>query len=330
MQRIPAILCAFALATSALTAQDQRARPKREAAHVRKTIAAEVTTDRRPAIVRLSEPSVVEHIVATSKSVALDTRGAAVADPVEVRTRTLSSEGDQYAQALRSAKAPLAAQLQARGAIVLSQSEHVLNAIMINATADDLAWARTQPGVQSAEFAKKRHMHLNAATALIGAQQVWTQLGGQINAGKNVGIAIIDSGIDITNPMFSGSGFTAPSGFPKTDTTANLAFTNGKVIVARNYICPTAAACSGANSFDLSAADGLGHGSGTASVAGGNCTNTPAGLNICGVAPGAYLGNYKVFDSQGNTTDAAFQQALNDAVADGFLIANYSVGGDAT
>jgi uncharacterized protein (TIGR03437 family) len=292
--------------------------------------------ERRAAIVVLSTPAVVDHLVATSPRKA-DARGVQVPDTTTVRARMFSSEGDQYVQSLRNAKAPLAAQLEARGATVFGQTEHVLNAIMVHAAAADLAWLRQQPGVQSAEFSAIRHVNLNAATALIGAQTVWNQLGGSANAGKGQMIAMLDSGIDNSIPMFSTSGFTTPLNFPKTNATAGSGYTNGKVIVAKNYICPvTTSSCpnftgtSAPATFDENASDGFGHGTGTASVAAGNCTGTPAGVTICGVAPGAYLGNYKVFDSTGGGTDAAFLSALNDAVADGFTIINYSGGQDAT
>ncbi len=245
-----------------------------------------------------------------------------------------STEGDTYRQALQQEKTPLIAALQARGVTIISQAEHVINSITISATAGDLAWIRTQPGVKSAHFAAVHHVHLNAATQLIGAQQVWNQIGGAAKAGAGIKIAMLDSGIDITHPMFSASGFNAPAGFPKTNTGAGSGYTNAKVIVAKNYICSAATgSCPNdpdrATSWDHNGSDGLGHGTGTASVAAGNCvTNTPFNVQICGVAPGAWLGNYKVFNSVGDGVDES--QAINDAVADGMNIINYSGGGDAT
>ena len=59
-------------------------------------------------------------------------------------------------------------------------------------------------------------------------------------------IGIIDTGIDAgsvhTNPAFSDTGFTAPSGFPKCNAAVNATpsdcglYTNNKVIVARSYV----------------------------------------------------------------------------------------------
>lgn len=284
---------------------------------------------RRASIVVLAASPVVEHIVSSTPTVT-DARGVRHVDAAVVRRRMFSDEGDQYAQSLRVAKAPLVAQIQSRGIAVLSQAEHALNAIMIQANEDELNWLRSQPGVVSARFAAQRHLHLNSATTLIGAQQVWAQLGGSDKAGQGIKIGIIDSGIDITHPMFSDSGMTAPTGFPKSDNSANLAYTNGKVIVAKNYVCPPTGTCTTATgTFDHNASDGFGHGTGTASVAGGRCATSPVNGQICGTAPGAWLGNYKVFDATGSSTDAAFLQALNDAVADKMDVINYSAGSEA-
>jgi minor extracellular serine protease Vpr len=296
------------------------------------------TAARRPAIVVLSAPSLVEHLNATTP------RAASISEHARteaMRQRMFSSEGDVYAKSLRDSKAPLVSQMQGRGIEVVSQAEHVLNAVMIGATEEDLAWLRTQPGVQSAEFSAIRHLHLNAATSLIGANTVWNQIGGSANAGKGVMIAILDSGIDINHPMFSGSGFSLPTGkqqFPLTNASTGGTYTNNKVIVAKNYVCPTTSgSCPNSSTspngstFDHNASDAFGHGTGVASAAAGVCVNnTPLGAGICGVAPGAYLANYKVFDSTGSGADAAFLQAMNDAVADGMNIINYSGGGDAT
>src|SRR5262249_52659465 len=57
-------------------------------------------------------------------------------------------------------------------------------------------------------------------------------------------------------------------------------------------------------------------------------TNSPLGL-ISGVAPGAYLGNYRVLDALGHASDFFVAQALEEAVNDGFDIANISLGAPA-
>jgi hypothetical protein len=67
-----------------------------------------------------------------------------------------------------------------------------------------------------------------------------------------------------------------------------------------------------------------GHGTGTSVVAAGGASSTPYGP-ITGVAPKAYIGNYKVLDANGGTSDVT-AKAIDDAVADGMDVLNISLG----
>ena len=95
-------------------------------------------------------------------------------------------------------------------------------------------------------------------------------------------------------------------------------FTNAKVIVAKNYtkLLP--------DGGDPDANDRDGHGTGTSVVAAGGAASTPYGP-ITGVAPKAYIGNYKVLDANGGTSDV-IAKAIDDAVADGMDVLNISLG----
>jgi minor extracellular serine protease Vpr len=282
---------------------------------------------RRPATVVLRAPSLVEHLDATEPQIAV---GGEAARAAHIRQRMLSAEGGQYRQSLRQAKAPLADSLRRRGAVVNTQTETILNALTIEAVDGDLVWLRAQPEVKSAVYALEIRAALDAATTLIGAPQVWSQIGGSSQTGRGIKVAMVDSGIDITNPMFSDNGFTAPAGFPMSDSAADAAYTNNKVIVAKNYvICSQDSQCN--PQFDNSAVDGYGHGSHTSSIVGGNCVTSPFGTSICGVAPGAFLGNYKVFDSTNHYSNSNWVlSAMDAAVADGMDVINFSGGSSAT
>jgi subtilisin family serine protease len=149
---------------------------------------------------------------------------------------------------------------------------------------------------------------------LIGAPAVWNLVGGAASAGKGVKIAIIDTGIDISNPLFADAGFTAPSGFPIGDPS----LVNNKVIVAKAFLAS-----------DSSAADENGHGTNVAGIAAGDFnTPTPVGP-VSGVAPGAFLGNYRVLNASGSGSDFLVAQGLEEAVSDGFDIASLSLGAPA-
>ncbi len=100
-------------------------------------------------------------------------------------------------------------------------------------------------------------------------------------------IGIIDSGIDPAHPFFAPAGYTMPAGFPK----GQQRFTTAKVIVARVFAPRSATAASARLAFSNDDS----HGTHVAGIAAGNADTLAAGRRISGVAPRAYLGNYKVF-----------------------------------
>ena len=155
----------------------------------------------------------------------------------------------------------------------------------------------------------------------IGAPAVWGESLG--TAGQGVKIGILDSGIDPEHPFFDPSGYTLPAGFPK----GQQRFTTAKVIVARAFPPKSGAT---APSVPLAFSDDdISHGTHVAGIAAGNA-NTPTGQGrISGVAPRAYLGNYKVFvrtDYGVNANSPAIVAAIEAAVADGMDVINFSGG----
>ncbi len=281
-------------------------------------------------MVVLSAPSVIELLTASERQ----TQGlslTAVVNPARLRERMLSDEGEQRRQELRLAKAGFVARIQQRGLTVRFQTETALNAIMLeSATEEDLEWLRAQPGVKYAVLAGRDTLHLDTAASLIGAPQAWTLLGGQDQAGRGVKVGIVDSGVENVHPMFSDAGFTAPSGFPKFDNTTNQGFTNNKVIVAKNYVCPLTGTCAAqVATADRTATDGVGHGTLVASIIAGRPVNAPTGVSVSGIAPGAFVGNYKVFGGSNSGEGTGILTAFDDAIRDGMEIVNYSGGGRA-
>src|SRR5262249_23242290 len=140
---------------------------------------------------------------------------------------------------------------------------------------------------------------------------------GANSAGAGIKIAMIDSGIDVNHPAFAVT-LPAVDGFPKFSTDADRAYTNSKIIVAKNYT--SLLGFSGEPNAD----DTDGHGSGTSMAAAGGPVVSPYGP-MSGVAPMAYLGNYKVLAGGSSTTDL-ISKAIDDAVADGMDVVNISLG----
>jgi subtilisin family serine protease len=166
------------------------------------------------------------------------------------------------------------------------------------------------------------HALLDRTPQLIGAPSLWGPT--LATAGQGMKIAIVDDGIDQTHPFFAPAGYTYPPGFPKGQT----AYTTPKVIVARAFAPATPAYANAKLPFDPELSD---HGIHVAGIAAGNNnTLTRTGFRLSGIAPRAYLGNYKAltipseFGANGNSPELA--AAIETAVRDGMDVINFSIG----
>ena len=164
---------------------------------------------------------------------------------------------------------------------------------------------------------------MDRAVVLHKVVDAWNQIGGSANAGAGIKVGIIDTGVDITHASFQDSTMTAPDGFPKVNRTSDSAYTNGKVIVARSYVSLLSY-----DDIDYSARDHVGHGTALAAIVAGATAPGPL-ATITGVAPRAWIGNYKVFGTpyyNDYASDAAILKAIDDAVKDGMDVINISLG----
>jgi subtilisin family serine protease len=165
---------------------------------------------------------------------------------------------------------------------------------------------------------RKYRYSLNKSNDLMNAPAAWQLAGGQALAGQGIKIGIIDTGIDHTHVMFDDSGYERPEGYPLGETD----FTNNKIIVARVFTKD------GDSALDSTPRDRHGHGTHVASCAAGNSdTPSPLGL-ISGLAPNAYLGNYKVFTDDFTTLEQLIG-ALEACLEDGMDVVNMSLGSEA-
>src|SRR5260370_19651863 len=181
------------------------------------------------------------------------------------------------------------------------------------------------PGVKGVVTLRTRHLTLNWAATPMNAPAAWNAFGGMENAGAGMKIAILDTGIDQNHPSFQDSSLKTPAGYPLCNVPNCSSFTNNKVIVARSYVSILAAGSNPNNPAadsrpdDYSPRDRVGHGSATASSSPAAPNTCPAQVTIVGMAPKAYLGNYKIFGSpqvNDGATDHAIIQALEDALND--------------
>jgi minor extracellular serine protease Vpr len=239
-----------------------------------------------------------------------------------------------YRQQVEAKQQVLKTDLAARGIQVTGSVSTLLNAIFVAAPAERVDELKSLPGVRGVVAQRRYRLNLNRATQLVNATAAWTALGGTQSAGAGIKIAMLDTGIDQTHPAFQDSSLKAPTGYPIC-AGSDCNFTNNKVIVARSYVRQLAAGSDPTNPAvdstpdDYSARDRSGHGTATASAAAGAPNTAPNGLTLTGVAPKAFLGNYKVFGSplvNDFASDAVLVQALEDAINDRMDIASMSLG----
>ncbi len=175
-------------------------------------------------------------------------------------------------------------------------------------------------------------LSLNKSRDVIGATQLEAATGAD---GSGIKIGVVDDGIDQTNQFFNPTGFSYPPGFPKGNTT----FTTPKVIVARAFPGP-GSGIAGTLPLDRQASF---HGTHVAGIAAGDANTTappgrdhPVVTGLSGVAPRAWLGNYRVFNVPAPLVGGDFAEtpeivaAFEMAVTDGMDVINFSGGGPET
>ncbi|WP_246837411.1 S8 family serine peptidase [Salinibacterium sp. UTAS2018] len=201
---------------------------------------------------------------------------------------------------------------------------------------------------------------------LEGAEGLWAATGGAETAGEGIVVGVLDTGFAPENPAFAGDALGSTPGadpyrdgdstvFEKSDgQTFTGVCTEGdqfaaddcttKVISARYFVDGFGAGNIGDAGVGeyLSPRDGDGHGSHTASTAAGNLeVDANVGGNalgyFSGIAPAAKIAAYKVCwsgpDPVETTDDGCASTdllaAIDQAVADGVDVINYSIGGGA-
>ncbi len=251
-------------------------------------------------------------LAAHAKRARLDLRSATARGYLAALAR------EQQALARRIRTAVPGARVRWRYRVVLDGLAVVLPAHRL----DDLARV---PGVARLYPSVRYRASLQRTPGLIGADLLWG-LPALSTAGNGIKIGIIDDGIDPRHPFFSPSGLAYPPGFPK----GNAAYTTPKVIVARAFPPPSPRWKNARLPFDPVYSE---HGTHVAGIAAGNYSlgavdgRTP----LSGVAPRAYLGNYKAltiptpgFGLNGNAPELA--AAVEAAVRDGMDVINLSLG----
>jgi subtilisin family serine protease len=280
-------------------------------------------------IVQLAEPSVAAHSRAAGKQ----------------RLDASDADSTAYAGHLRDSQRGFADRMRqvAPQARVSTEYQTVLNGMAVRMSGADAAKVRALPGVVGVTPDVAYQLDMFATPEQIGAPALWQQVGGQAKAGEGVKVAIIDSGIFVRkaadgsyagNPCFNDAGYTAPRGYPKGDTR----FTNNKVIVARSFFRPDDPPIAGEDTAIQGTNQASPHGThvaGTVACNAGTPVNYQgANVTITGIAPRAYLMNYRVFYPSQSSEDfqnanayvVELVQAIDQAVKDGADVISNSWG----
>lgn len=272
---------------------------------------------------------------AATAQATVDTSSALVqlnGDPLSTYTKTKPPQGkkiDFNSNTVKSYRAQLSAlrndykawlRANVPQAKVTGEFDISLNAVAVQLNGATLAQVAAGPQVKHAEYeGLYRPSVTDPDLAIIKAKEAWAA-GGTNGKGDGVKIAIVDTGIDITHPCFADTGYSTQTQL------GDHHFTNNKVIAAKVFNNKTPSQKYTAEALQE-------HGTHVAGTAACN-ENTPAPVDgvatydMSGVAPRALLGNYNVFP--GDVTSARSEDILNAleaAYADGFDVANMSLGG---
>ncbi|MDH6237929.1 S8 family serine peptidase [Cryobacterium sp. CG_9.6] len=282
------------------------------------------------------------------------------------KLNTQSRASQSYAQYLGGKQKDAAASVDADIAYSYTLA---LNGFAADLSAEQAVKLSAEKNVVSMTRDELRQITATSSTdflGLSGDNGVWNSIGGADQAGQGVVVGILDTGIAPENPSFAGSALGTTAGtdpyldgstirFDKADggvftgsCITGIQFTatdcNTKVVSARYFVDGFGASRIGSTSVGeyLSPRDGDGHGSHTASTAAGNY-NVPVAINgldygvISGVAPAAKVAAYKVCwsgpDAVGSGDDGCATSdmiaAIDQSVADGVDVLNFSIGGGA-
>ncbi len=236
------------------------------------------------------------------------------------------------------------------------------NGVAATMSASQAAELAARPEVFSVApqfFAKPQTDNSPEFVGLEGKNKLWDRLGGRRNAGKGVVVGVLDTGVWPEHASFSdrknphrgrfyrnqrGRRVFNPVIFPDPPTSWNgtcqsgerwsTSDCNNKLIGARWFVEGFEANQIIEEDY-LSPRDADGHGSHTASTAAGRGGVSASILGndlgkISGMAPRAHVAVYKVCwnGGQGGCAGADLVAAIDQAVADGVDVINYSIGSD--
>jgi hypothetical protein len=193
--------------------------------------------------------------------------------------------------------------------------------------------------VVAVQLDRKHHVLTDASPEFIGATSLYPELGGDAQAGQGVIYGNLDTGVWPEHPSFEDLGnLPAPPGparecnFGDNPLTAEAdPFVCGNKLIGGAHFTDTYDTLIGDDTYEGTARDSEGHGTHTASTSAGNVLESAPVFGVergpvNGIAPGAYVMEYKVCGPQGCfSSDSA--AAVEQAILDGVDVINFSISG---
>ena len=263
---------------------------------------------------------------------------AATAPKKGQKVNVQSAPAQSYASFLAKEQSQFVSELAKKvpNAKVEQSFKTLFNGVTIVGQGLSIEQLAAMPNVKSVYPETMYEANMDSSHDVINSAAMWEAVSGMENAGKDIRVAVIDTGIRPENPMFAGEGFTKPAeGMPSDDycSTVDASFCNDKLIVAR-WSQPTFEVCAEEHMSPLGYG---GHGSHVAGTSVGNkITTTYEGVEVelSGVAPAAYLMVYKALFTKtdcarGSGSNIMLMEAMEHAVNDGADVINNSWGGGA-
>lgn len=212
---------------------------------------------------------------------------------------------------------------------VLFDYRYAFNGVAVELTPAQAERVRDLPGVADVQPDVELQLLTDSGPSWIGAPAIWDGIAGAPGTrGEGVVIGVIDTGINAGHPSFADVGgdgvdHVNPRGrfYGLCDPLTGAPFCNDKLIGVHDFTATTPL-------------DDNGHGSHTASTAAGNATTAVAQAptisltrDISGVAPHANLITYKGCVVIASCVGISLVAAIDQAVADGVDVLNFSIGG---
>ncbi|MGH3646046.1 MAG: S8 family serine peptidase [Micromonosporaceae bacterium] len=225
------------------------------------------------------------------------------------------------------------------GATVSGQLRIVYGGVAATIPANAARTVLKIPGVVAVQRNALAKPLTDSSPEFVNAPPAYDELGGTANAGEGVIYGNLDTGIWPEHPSFADQGNLKPPPGPAREcnygdnplTPANDPFVCQNKLVGGAHFTDLYDAAIGDDPFAGTARDGDGHGTHTSSTSAGNIVDDVVALgrplpSIHGLAPGAWVMEYKVCGPQGCFSfDSA--SAVEQAILDGVDVINFSISG---